>query len=348
MRPHRRARPSAPAGADLAQPAVRERSNADPFPSTEAIEQRREWPNTRIGLGVDVDPDGRPSHENLLKPRDTDTATTKREAAPAVKRERVTSVGRLHLADPELSDRTCPVCDPVEPLVMESDQHAVAGEVGIGLDVRVPERDGDLKRLKGVLGRLAGPASVGDRDRAGLSEERVHTPQCLGFRTMDVMSLADRAWPVLRLAMGAHVRIYRVSNGLIGQRFPGAPPMLLLDHVGAKTGTKRTTPLVYVEDDRDVVIVASKGGHPRNPAWYHNLRANPDTTVQIGAERRAVHARVATPEERERLWPKAVATYAGYRGYQQRTDRTIPLVILEPRRSPTSPASIAGAVGSGP
>ena len=154
---------------------------------------------------------------------------------------------------------------------------------------------------------------------------------------MDVMSLADRVWPVLRLAMGAHVRIYRVSNGLIGQRFPGAPPMLLLDHVGAKTGTKRTTPLVYVEDDRDVVIVASKGGHPRNPAWYHNLRANPDTTVQIGAERRAVHARVATPEERERLWPKAVATYAGYRGYQQRTDRTIPLVILEPRRSPTSP-----------
>ena len=165
---------------------------------------------------------------------------------------------------------------------------------------------------------------------------------------MDVMSLADRAWPVLRLAMGAHVRIYRVSNGLIGQRFPGAPPMLLLDHVGAKTGTKRTTPLVYVEDDRDVVIVASKGGHPRNPAWYHNLRANPDTTVQIGAERRAVHARVATPEERERLWPKAVAAYAGYRGYQQRTDRTIPLIVLEPRRSPTSPASIAGAVESGP
>ena len=165
---------------------------------------------------------------------------------------------------------------------------------------------------------------------------------------MDVMSLADRAWPVLRLAMDAHVRIYRASNGLIGQRFPGAPSMLLLDHVGAKTGTKRTTPLVYVEDERDVVIVASKGGHPRNPAWYHNLRANPDTTVQIGAERRAVHARVATPEERERLWPKAVATYAGYRGYQQRTDRTIPLVILEPRRSPTSPASIAGAVESGP
>jgi deazaflavin-dependent oxidoreductase (nitroreductase family) len=113
--------------------------------------------------------------------------------------------------------------------------------------------------------------------------------------------------------------------------------MLLLDHIGAKSAIKRTTPLVYVEDDPDVVIVASKGGHPRHPAWYHNLRANPDTTVQIGAARRGVRASVATPEEHKRLWPKVVATYAGYRGYQQRTDREIPLVILKPRRSPTAP-----------
>ena len=146
---------------------------------------------------------------------------------------------------------------------------------------------------------------------------------------MDVMSLVDRSWPVLRRLMGVHKHVYRLSNGMIGHRFPGAPPMLLLEHVGAKSGTKRTTPLVYVEDDPDVVLVASKGGHPRNPSWYHNLRANPDTVVQIGAERRRVHARVATPEERERLWPKAVATYSGYRGYQQRTERQIPLVILE-------------------
>jgi deazaflavin-dependent oxidoreductase (nitroreductase family) len=107
--------------------------------------------------------------------------------------------------------------------------------------------------------------------------------------------------------------------------------MLLLDHVGAKSGTKRTTPLVYVDDSPDVVLVASKGGHPRHPAWYHNLLANPDTTVQVGAARRAVHARVATAEERKRLWPKAVETYSGYRGYQERTDREIPLIILEPR-----------------
>jgi deazaflavin-dependent oxidoreductase (nitroreductase family) len=86
-----------------------------------------------------------------------------------------------------------------------------------------------------------------------------------------------------------------------------------------------------VDDGDDVVLVASKGGHPKNPAWYHNLRANPETVVQIGRERRPVRARVANAEERKRLWPKAVATYGGYRGYQQRTKREIPLVVLEPR-----------------
>jgi deazaflavin-dependent oxidoreductase (nitroreductase family) len=148
---------------------------------------------------------------------------------------------------------------------------------------------------------------------------------------MDPMGVIDRSWPVLRRLMGAHTSVYRLTNGMIGHRFPGTPPMLLLDHTGSRSGIKRTTPLVYVDDHPNVVLVASKGGHPRNPAWYHNLRANPDTTVQIGSERRCVRARVATPEERERLWPKAVATYSGYSGYQQRTAREIPLVILEPR-----------------
>jgi deazaflavin-dependent oxidoreductase (nitroreductase family) len=148
---------------------------------------------------------------------------------------------------------------------------------------------------------------------------------------MDAMKVADHSWPLLRRLMDGHALIYRATNGLVGHRFPGTPPMLLLDHVGAKSGTRRTTALVYVRDGRDLVLVASKGGHPRHPAWFHNLRAHPDVTVQIGGERRDVRARVATPEERERLWPKAVATYSGYRGYQARTEREIPLVILEPR-----------------
>ena len=74
--------------------------------------------------------------------------------------------------------------------------------------------------------------------------------------------------------------------------------MLLLDHVGAKSGKRRTSPLVYGEDGQNLILVASKGGYPKNPAWFHNLRANPDTTVQVGSQRRSVRARVAEGEER--------------------------------------------------
>ena len=146
-------------------------------------------------------------------------------------------------------------------------------------------------------------------------------------------SLVDRSWPLLRRAMGAHVVLYRATGGRIGHKPPGAPPMLLLDHVGAKSGTRRTSPLVYVRDGEDYVIVASKGGYPQHPAWFHNLRAHPDTTIQVGSRKLAVHAHVADPGERARLWPKAVATYRGYTGYQQRAGREIPLVVLSPRAS---------------
>jgi deazaflavin-dependent oxidoreductase (nitroreductase family) len=159
----------------------------------------------------------------------------------------------------------------------------------------------------------------------------MHEGGLLYDRAMDMLGLADRSWPVLRRLTVGHTQIYRATHGLIGHRFPGTPPILLLDHVGAKSAAKRTSPLAYIEDGRDVVIVASKGGNPQHPAWYHNLVANPDTTIQIGSRRRPVHARVATPRERERLWPKAIEAYAGYRGYQERTDRQIPLVILQPR-----------------
>jgi deazaflavin-dependent oxidoreductase (nitroreductase family) len=132
--------------------------------------------------------------------------------------------------------------------------------------------------------------------------------------------------------MGLHTLLYRASGGRIGHRVPGVPPMLLLDHVGAKSGTSRTSPLLYVPDGENLVIIASKGGFPKHPAWFHNLRANPDTTVQIGRERRRVHARVATDEERERLWPRVVDEYRSYADYQARSKgREIPLVILEPR-----------------
>ena len=138
-------------------------------------------------------------------------------------------------------------------------------------------------------------------------------------------------WRIFNQIIRVHVLAYRLTGGLVGKRVPGAPPMLLLDHVGAKSGIKRTSPLAYVKDGKNHVIVASKGGHPKHPGWYHNLRANPDTTIQVGSKRHAVRARVANAQEHKRLWPKAVKTYSGYAGYQERTDRKIPLVILEPR-----------------
>jgi deazaflavin-dependent oxidoreductase (nitroreductase family) len=144
-------------------------------------------------------------------------------------------------------------------------------------------------------------------------------------------SLTDRLWPLIRRASEAHAAVYRGSGGRLGRRFPGAPPILLLHHVGARTAISRTTPLGYVEDGEDLVLVASKGGYPRDPDWFHNLVANPDTTIQIGPEVRAVRARVAGPADRDRLWPAIVAAYGGYEGYQQRTERQIPLVILHPR-----------------
>ena len=131
--------------------------------------------------------------------------------------------------------------------------------------------------------------------------------------------------------MKGHVIVYRASHGLVGHRIPGAPPVLLLDHVGAKSGTARTSPLVYMRDGKNLVIVASKGGYAKNPSWFHNLSAHPDTTVQVGSRGIKVRARVADAKERKRLWPEVVETYGGYETYQRRTLREIPLVILEPR-----------------
>ena len=144
-------------------------------------------------------------------------------------------------------------------------------------------------------------------------------------------ALADRSWPLLRRLSGAHVVLYRRSGGRLGHKPPGAPPMLLLDHVGARSGTRRTSPLVYTHVGDDYVLVASKGGYPRHPAWFHNLRAHPDTTIQVGRHVVPVHAHVASDEERERLWPRCVATYRGFDDYQARAGRTIPLVVLSPR-----------------
>jgi deazaflavin-dependent oxidoreductase (nitroreductase family) len=148
---------------------------------------------------------------------------------------------------------------------------------------------------------------------------------------VDYLRLADRSWPVLGRLFGAHAALYRATGGRLGRRLPGLPPMLLLEHVGAKSGKKRTTPLVYMPDGENFVVVAAKGGYPRHPAWVHNLRAVPDAEVQVGSERISVRAEEAGAEERRRLWPKAIAYNPLWGQYQRRTRREIPLVVLRPR-----------------
>ncbi len=131
-----------------------------------------------------------------------------------------------------------------------------------------------------------------------------------------------------------HVALYRRSGGRIGGHIPGWPEarIALLEHTGAKSGAKRTSPVMYLKDGDSIVVMASKAGQPTNPAWFYNLKAKPETTIQIGSTVGEVRARVATDEERERLWSKFVAMYPGSEFYQRNAKgRKIPIVILDPR-----------------
>lgn len=122
---------------------------------------------------------------------------------------------------------------------------------------------------------------------------------------------------------------FRANDGKVGGPFDGAS-MLLLHTTGAKSGAERINPLVYRADDDNVVIFASKGGAPTNPDWYHNLRANPKVSAEIGTQTREFVARVARGEERERLWTAQKKDAPGFADYEAKTDRQIPVVILEP------------------
>lgn len=138
--------------------------------------------------------------------------------------------------------------------------------------------------------------------------------------------LADR---VFQLVTAAHTGLYRATGGRLGGRIQGSP-VLLLETVGRKSGRRRTTPLLYLPEGRNVVIVASKGGAAKHPAWWLNLRANPETIVQVGPRKLEVRAEETGGEDREKLWRKLVTMYPGYADYQRRTSRGIPVVRLRP------------------
>jgi F420H(2)-dependent quinone reductase len=153
----------------------------------------------------------------------------------------------------------------------------------------------------------------------------------LQLRVLDL--LGKRGIYLGRRSTKIHVAVYRRSRGRLANRLPGwrEARILLVEHIGAKSGTKRTSPVIYHRHGDTIAVVGSKAGQPDNPAWFHNLMANPDTTIQIGTDVRRVRARLATDEEREQLWPRLVATFPPYDLYQRNSKgRRLPVVILDP------------------
>jgi F420H(2)-dependent quinone reductase len=146
--------------------------------------------------------------------------------------------------------------------------------------------------------------------------------------------MTSRAEQAVFAFLRLHDKVYQATNGRIGHRMPGMPPSLLLHTVGAKTGQPRTTTLSYAKDGDDYLIVASKGGEPRSPGWYHNLKADPDIEISLGPTRFAVTARPVLPDnpDYERMWRLVNANNANrYVEYQKKTSRPIPVVVLTPK-----------------
>jgi len=133
-----------------------------------------------------------------------------------------------------------------------------------------------------------------------------------------------------RIVTGFHRGVFRMSNGRLANRGFGMPVLELVT-TGRRTGKRRTTMLTSpVQEGATVVVVASYGGDDRHPTWFLNLRDDPNVEITMNARTRPMRARIASSEERAELWPRVVDVYRGYGQYQQRTEREIPLVILEP------------------
>ena len=130
-----------------------------------------------------------------------------------------------------------------------------------------------------------------------------------------------------------HAFLYRATRGLLGRRLVDND-MLLLTTRGHVSGRRHTVPLLYLRAGATFVVVASYGGRDRHPTWYLNLARQPEVEVQVATTVHSMVARTATPEERSVWWPLVVAAYDGYSTYQSRTEREIPIVLLEPQEAP--------------
>ena len=136
---------------------------------------------------------------------------------------------------------------------------------------------------------------------------------------------------VIRFMSRLNKLVYRVSGGKLLNTWPRGGAIGILGHKGRKSGEMFTSPLVYLPDGQRLVVIASKGGMPKHPLWYLNLRANPDCEFEIGSTKRSYRARTASPDEKKALWPRILAMNPDFDAYQARTTREIPVVILDPR-----------------
>ena len=134
----------------------------------------------------------------------------------------------------------------------------------------------------------------------------------------------------IRVVSVIHHGIWRLSGGRLGPRL-GKYDSLLLRTKGRKSGKLRVAPLIYFRDGDDILVVGSNGGNDRAPGWYYNILDNPNATIDLGNERRKVVATVADAKQRAHLWPGIISVYPDYDEYQKRTDREIPVVVLERR-----------------
>jgi deazaflavin-dependent oxidoreductase (nitroreductase family) len=126
-----------------------------------------------------------------------------------------------------------------------------------------------------------------------------------------------------------HVDRYIATDGDEGHDWVRGAPALILTTVGRRSGDPRSTPLIYGRRAKDYLVVASKGGAPAPPAWYLNLQADPEVTVQVKGDRFPARARTATPDEKPALWEIMTSIWPDYDGYQRKTEREIPVIILE-------------------
>ena len=122
---------------------------------------------------------------------------------------------------------------------------------------------------------------------------------------------------------------FRANEGKVGGQFAGAP-LVLLTTTGARSGQPRTSPMMYLDEGGRRYVFASKAGAPTNPDWYHNLKANPEVTVEVGTDELRATAREVTGAERDRIYAHQAGLYPGFAEYQEKTDRTIPVVELVP------------------